>query len=200
MAKRNLANDFFKGFWKENPTFVQVLGMCPTLAVTLSAINGFAMGMATTFVIVFSAIFVSLIRKIVPSDVRIPVYAVVIATFVTFADLFLKAFFPPLSKALGPYVPLIVVNCIIMGRIEAFASKNSILPSFLDSLGMGLGFTVSLIVIGSIRELLGNGSVFGYNILTSFYKPMLVMILPAGAFITLGLLMGLYNYIKDRKV
>jgi electron transport complex protein RnfE len=185
-----------KGLWQESPTFYQILGMCPTLAVTVSVTNGIAMGLATSFVLIFSAVFASLIKNLVPSEVRIPVYAVLIATFVTVADLFLKAFFPDLSKALGPYVPLIVVNCIIMGRIEAFSTKNGIFESFLDSLGMGLGFTCALIVIGAIRELLGNGQILGIPIISSFYNPMLIMILPAGAFLTLGFLIALYKFIN----
>jgi len=198
--KNNYLKIFTKGLWKESPTFKQVLGMCPTLAVTTAAENGLAMGLATTFVVFFSAILASLIRKIVPDGVRIPVYAVVIATFVTIADLFLKAFFPALSTQLGPFVPLIVVNCIIMGRVEAFATKNKVVPSIFDSLGMGLGFTFALLVLGSIRELLGNGTIFGINIIQGFYKPMMVMILAPGAFFTLGLLLGFYNYLNRQKV
>ncbi len=198
--KNNYMNIFSKGIWKENPVFFQVLGMCPTLAVTTAAENGLAMGLATTFVILFSAIISSLIRNIVPDGVRIPVYAVIIATFVTIADLFLKAFFPVLSDALGPYVPLIVVNCLIMGRVEAFATKNKIFPSMLDALGMGLGFTFALILLGSVREILGNGTIFGMQLLGKFYDPMMVMILAPGAFLTLGLMLGLYNYINREKV
>jgi len=194
--KNSLVSVFTKGLWKESPTFYQILGMCPTLAVTVSVENGIAMGLATTFVLIFSSVISSLVRKIVPSEVRIPVYAVIIATFVTIADLFLKAFFPPLSKALGPYVPLIVVNCIIMGRIEAFATKNGVLPSFIDSLGMGTGFTLALIAIGTVRELLGTGKILGQPILTSFYNPMLIMILPAGAFLALGFMIALYKFIN----
>lgn len=193
---KNLKKIFLKGLWEESPTFYQILGMCPTLAVTVSIVNGIAMGLATSFVLIFSAVFSSLIRNLVPSEVRIPVYAVLIATFVTLADLFLKAFFPDLSKALGPYVPLIVVNCIIMGRIEAFSTKNPVLESFIDSLGMGIGFTLALILIGGIRELFGKGELLGKPIISSFYNPMLIMILPAGAFLTLGFLIALYKYIN----
>jgi electron transport complex protein RnfE len=156
------------------------------------------MGLATSFVLVFSALIATLVRRIVPNEVRIPVYAVVIATFVTIADLTLKAYFPPLSEALGPYVPLIVVNCVIMGRIEAFATRNSVFPSVVDALGMGAGFTLSLMVLGAVREVLGSGSLIGIPLFGDGFNPMLIMILPAGAFITLGFLMAAFNAIKAR--
>jgi len=190
--------DFIKGFWKENPVFVQVLGMCPTLAVTTKALFGLSMGLATTFVLLSSSIIVSLIRKIVPHQVRIAVFTVIIATFVTVADYFLKARFPMISKALGPYVPLIVVNCIILGRQEAFASKNSLPRSILDALGMGFGFVLSLVILGSVRELLAFGSIFNFVILGDWYPRWVVMALPAGAFITLGLLIGLFNWVNNK--
>ena len=152
--------DLLKGLWRENPIFVQVLGMCPTLAVTTKALFGFSMGMATLFVVVCSSVVVSAIRRSVPTQVRIPIFTVIIATFVTAADYFLKANFYQISKALGPYVPLIVVNCIILGRAEAFASKHGVFRSFLDALGMGVGFTCALIVLGSARELFGAGTIF----------------------------------------
>jgi Na+-translocating ferredoxin:NAD+ oxidoreductase subunit E len=198
VAHRSVTTEFMKGIVRDNPVFVQVLGMCPTLAVTTSVVNGMAMGLATTFVIVFSAIIASLIRGIVPSQVRIPVYAVVIATFVTIADLILRAYFPPLSVALGPYVPLIVVNCIIMGRIEAFATRNTPGISFIDALGMGAGFTASLIVLGAVREVLGSGTLFGRMLFGEGFTPMLIMILPAGAFLTLGILLAIFNAVKTR--
>jgi len=198
-----MKKDFLKGLWKENPIFVQVLGMCPTLAVTTKAIFGLSMGIATTFVLISSSVTVSLIRKFVPPQVRIPMYTVIIATFVTAADYFLKANFYEISKALGPYVPLIVVNCVILGRAEAFASKNGPARSFLDALGMGVGFTAALVVLGSCREVLGSGTLFGVRVMAQGFTNWIVMVLPAGAFITLGLLVGVFNtidsMIKKRK-
>lgn len=197
-ASRSITTEFMKGLVRENPVFVQVLGMCPTLAVTTSVANGIGMGLATTFVLIFSTLIASVIKGIVPSTVRIPVYAVVIATFVTIADLVLKAFFPPLSASLGPYVPLIVVNCIIMGRVEAFATRNGPGISIVDALGMGAGFTVSLMVLGAVREILGNGSILGLSLFGESFNPMLVMILPPGAFLTLGILMAVFNAVKAK--
>lgn len=192
--------EFIKGIWEINPVFKQVLGMCPTLAVTVSVINGVAMALATTFVLVFSSLLISIIRKLIPTQVRIAAYIVIIATFVTIADLVMKAQFPALSKALGPFVPLIVVNCIILGRAEAFASKNSPLRSLLDSLGIGAGFLIALVLMGAVRELFGSSTLLGYQVLPNIIEPMLVMILPAGAFLTLGLLMGFANaYIEKKK-
>ena len=193
MKNKNLSLEFKKGLIAQNPVLVQFLGMCPTLAVTTSAINALTMGLAVIFVLVASTFFVSVIRKIVLPQVRIAVFTIIIATFVTIADLFLKAKFPQLSKALGPYVPLIVVNCIILGRCEAFASKNSVFNSFLDALGMGCGFTLALLILGSIREILGNGSLFGKMILPEAYKPLIVMLLPPGAFLGLGVMVGIMN-------
>jgi electron transport complex protein RnfE len=193
-----MITDFTKGFWRENPVFIQVLGMCPTLAVTTKALFGFSMGMATTFVVVSSSTVIALIRKLVPEQVRIPMFTVIIATFVTAADYFLKANFYQISKALGPYVPLIVVNCLILGRAEAFASKRSVPRSFLDALGMGLGFTCALLVLGSCREVLGSGTVFGHRIMWKGFEPWVVMMLPAGAFITLGFLVGIFKVIDKR--
>lgn len=197
--KVSLSKEYIKGLWENNPVFKQVLGMCPTLAVTVSAINGIAMALATTFVLVFSSFIISLIRKLIPTQVRIASYIVVIATFVTIVDLVMKAQFWELSKALGPYIPLIVVNCIILGRQEAFASKNGPLRSILDALGMGTGFLLALFVLGSIRELLGNGTILGIQIMPDFFETWLVMILPAGAFLTLGLLMGFSNAFMDKR-
>lgn len=193
MRSPQLYVDFTKGLWRENPVFRQILGMCPTLAVTSSAINGLSMGLATTFVVVLSGIVISTFRRIIPNPVRIATFTVIIATFVTIADLFLAAKFPPISKALGPYVPLIVVNCLILGRQEAFTSKNPLFRSFADTLGMGLGFTWALILLGSIREILGSGGVFGHPLLGVWFRPWIIMILPAGAFITLGILIALMN-------
>jgi len=194
-----MIKDFVKGLWKENPVFVQVLGMCPTLAVTTKALFGLSMGIATTFVVVSSGFVISAIRKFVPEQVRIPMFTVIIATFVTVADYFLKANFYEISKALGPYVPLIVVNCIILGRAEAFASKHSIGRSLLDALGMGIGFTFALIILGGVREVLGAGTLFGHRVLWEGFTNWIVMVLPAGAFITLGLLVACFNII-DKKV
>ncbi len=197
MAARSITYEFAKGLIKNNPVFVQVLGMCPVLAVTTSVVNGVGMGMATSFVLVSAALIGSLIKPLVPSEVRIPVYAVVIATFVTIADLVLRAFFPPLSEALGPYVPLIVVNCVIMGRIEAFATRNGPGPAVSDALGMGAGFTAALMVLGGVREVLGSGAFFGIELFGEGFTPLLVMILPAGAFLTLGVLMAIFNALKE---
>jgi Na+-translocating ferredoxin:NAD+ oxidoreductase subunit E len=194
-----MRRDLIKGLWRENPVFVQVLGMCPTLAVTTKALFGLSMGMATTFVVISSSVVISLIRRFVPAQVRIPMFTVIIATFVTAADYFLKANFYQISKALGPYVPLIVVNCVILGRAEAFASKNGVIRSMLDALGMGLGFTAALMVLGTVREVLGAGTVFGYRVMWGGFMNWIVMVLPAGAFITLGLLVGLFNVLDRRK-
>lgn len=195
---KSIVVEFAKGFVKENPVFVQVLGTCPTLAVTTTVVNGMGMGLATLFVLVLSSLIASAVRRIVPSEVRIPVYTVIIATFVTLADLFMRAYIPPLSKSLGPYVPLIVVNCIIMGRIEAYATRNSVGKSVVDAFGMGAAFTISLMIMGAFREILGHGTLFGANILGSGFKPMLVMVLPPGAFFTFGILMAAFNAVKDR--
>ena len=197
MKDSTMLSHFSKGLIKNNPVFVQVLGMCPTLAVTTSVVNGLAMGAATTFVVFFSAAIASVINSIVPNQVRIPVYAVIIATFVTIADLVLKAFFPPLSASLGPYVPLIVVNCMIMGRIEAFATRNPLAPSLADALGMGAGFTGALMLLGGVREILGSGELFGATILGETYTPMLIMILPPGAFLALGIMMAIFNQLQE---
>jgi electron transport complex protein RnfE len=187
---------FTNGLLKENPTFVIVLGTCPTLAVTTAAINGIGMGAATTFVLVFSNLFIALLKNLIPDKVRIAAFIVVIATFVTIVDLMMKAYAPDLYKALGIFIPLIVVNCIILGRAEAFAQKNKILPSILDGLGMGLGFTLALTLMGSIREILGNGSIFNYRLVGENTSTILIFILPPGAFITYGLLIASMNRIK----
>jgi electron transport complex protein RnfE len=201
MKNISLIKEYSKGVWKNNPVFIQVLGMCPTLAVTVSAINGIAMALATTFVLLFSSIIISTIRKIIQEQVRIAAYILIIATFVTIVDLVMKAQFPELSKALGPYIPLIVVNCLILGRQEAFSSKNGVLRSALDALGMGTGFLIALFSLGGIREILGNRTILGLQIMPDFFEPWLIMILPAGAFLTLGLLMAYLNSlaIKTKK-
>jgi len=195
---KTLYNDFIKGIWRENPVFIILLGMCPTLAVTTKAIFGLSMGLAVIFVLTSSSLIVSVFRKVIPAQVRIATYTIIIATFVTIADYFLKALFPAISKALGPYVPLIVVNCIILGRAEVFASKHPPVRSIADALGMGSGFTLALIILGSIRELFAAGSIFGMQLLGGWYEPWVIMVLPAGAFITLGLLVGFFNIIKKK--
>lgn len=195
----NNIHEFMKGFWKENPILVTVLGLCPTLAVTTSAINGLTMGLAVVFVLTCSSLIVSVVRDFVPKQVRIACFVVIIATFVTMVDLFLKAFLLDLSKALGPFIPLIVVNCIILGRAEAFASKNSVGRSLLDALGVSFGFTITLVILGGIREILGMGTFFGMGVLGQGFEPWVVMILPPGAFITLGFMIGAKNLI-DRKM
>ncbi len=195
----SLTKEFVKGIWEINPTFKQLLGFCPTLAVTVSAMNGIAMALATTFVLIFSSLIISIVRKLIPDQVRIATYIVIIASFVTIVDLVMKAKFPELSKSLGPFIPLIVVNCVILGRAEAFASKNNPLRSFLDALGNGLGILLVLTVLGGIREILGSRMIFGVTILPQAFEPWIIMILPAGAFITLGLLLGFSNTYTERK-
>lgn len=192
-----LLGEFVKGLWRENPTFRIVLGLCPTLAVSTSVINGIGMGLAATFVLVGSNIFVSLVRNIVPEKVRIPCYIIIIATFVTIADLFMKAYSPALSRSLGMFVPLIVVNCIVLGRAEAFSSKEGPLRSVMDALGMGIGFTWALVLISAIREILGNGTIMEFYIFRNF-EPPLFMILAPGALLTIGLLIGLINYFTHK--
>ncbi len=186
-------DEFIKGFWSENPVFRLVLGLCPTLAVTTSAENGLGMGLATTFVLVFSNMVISSMRKFIPKKVRIPAYIVTIATFVTIVELVMNGYFHVLYKSLGLFIPLIVVNCIILGRAEAFASKNPVWVSIIDGFGMGFGFTISLMVLGAIREIIGNGTIFNVSIFGDGYLPLLLMILPPGAFIVLGILLGLMN-------
>ena len=198
MSTKSVGQEFVKGLWDENPVFRQLLGLCPTLAVTNAVINGFAMGMATTFVLIFSSLVVSSIKKLIPSQVRIASYIVIIATFVTVADRFLAAFFPPISKSLGPYVPLIVVNCIILGRQEAFSSRNSVGRSLIDALGMSSGFVLALLILSAIREILGAGTFFGYQVMGAWFEPWIIMILPPGAFITLGILLAIALQIERR--
>ncbi len=193
--KPSLRGVFMNGILNENPTFRLVLGTCPTLAVTTSAINGVGMGLAATFVLILSNMAISLVRNFIPDKARIPSFIVIIATFVTMIQMVMQAFLPSLYEALGIFIPLIVVNCIILARAEAFASKNGPLLSAVDGLGMGLGFTLALTLIGSIRELIGNGSIFGLTILGASYEPMLLFVLAPGGFITFGLLLGIINAI-----
>ncbi len=189
---------FLRGLLKENPTFVMILGMCPTLGTTTSAINGLSMGLATLFVLTMSNFVISLVAPYIPDKVRIPSYIVIIATFVTLTDLTMHAYAPGLHKELGLFIPLIVVNCIILGRAEAFASKNGVYDSILDGLGMGLGFTLSLTVLGSVREILGAGKIFGLNLHIYSGDGILVFILAPGAFMVLGYLIAVANLIRKR--
>ena len=194
----SIKNEFIKGIWKENPLLRLSLGLCPALAVTTSAVNGLGMGLASTFVLVCSNIVVALLRNSIPAKVRIPCFIVIIASFVTIVDLVMQGFFFELHKSLGLFIPLIVVNCIILGRAEAFASKNDIKLSFIDGLGMGVGFTLALVILASIREIFGNGTIFGINLFGEAYLPVLVMILPPGAFISLGMIVGAMNKINEK--
>ena len=196
--KKSLGKVFFNGIIPENPTFRLVLGTCPTLAVTTSALNGLGMGAAATFVLVCSNIAISLLRKFIPDQVRIPAFIVVIATFVTMVQLIMQAYLPSLYDSLGIFIPLIVVNCIILARAEAFASKNGPILSAADGLGMGVGFTLALTLIGTVRELIGSGSVFGLNVLGASYEPMLLIVLASGGFLTFGLLLGIFNLIVKK--
>lgn len=191
-----MKDEFLKGLWKENPIFVLLLGLCPTLAVTTSLVNGIGMGLATTFVLLCSNLLVSLLKDYIPNKVRIPSFIVIIATFVTIADLFMQGFMPALSKQLSIFVPLIVVNCVVLGRAEVFASKEPTLLSLLDALGMGLGFTLALGLIGAIREILGAGELLGYSFGAA---PLSIMILAPGAFLVVGLLLALFRHISRRK-
>ncbi|MCM8778843.1 MAG: electron transport complex subunit E [Candidatus Omnitrophica bacterium] len=195
---KRLWYEFKKGLTIQNPTFGLILGLCPTLAISTTVVNALGMGIAATFVLLGSNIIISALRRIIPQEIRIPCYIVVIATFVTITELLMKASSPTLSKTLGIFVPLIVVNCIVMARAEAFASKNSLIYSLFDALGMGLGFTLALTLIAGIREILGNGTFLGIPILKNF-EPIIVLILPPGALLTIGLLIGLTNWLKRKK-
>ena len=196
--KPSLKSVFLNGILTENPTFRLVLGTCPTMAVTTSAINGIGMGAAATFVLVGSNVVISLLRHVIPDKIRIPAFIVVICTFVTMVQMVMQAFLPSLYESLGIFIPLIVVNCIILARAEAFASKNPVGASAMDGLGMGIGFTLAITLIGAIRELIGNGTLFGAQVFGAGYQPMLLIILPAGGFIVFGLLLGLFNVISQR--
>lgn len=189
---------FKNGIVNENPVFVQLLGMCPTLAVTTSAIDGMAMGLATMTVLFAANLVISMFRKVIPDKIRIPAYIVIIATFVTLIGMFMHGYAMSLYKSLGLFIPLIVVNCLILGRAESFASKNKPASSIVDGLGMGLGFTLALTILGIVREILGAGSIFGISLFGEAFKPAIIMILPPGAFLALGLLIGLLNYIQKR--
>ena len=186
----------YNGLVKENPTFVLMLGMCPTLAVTTSAINGIGMGLSTTAVLIMSNMLISILRKIIPDSVRMPAFIVVVASFVTIVDFLLEGFVPDLYSSLGLYIPLIVVNCIILGRAESYASKNPVLPSIFDGVGMGLGFTVGLTSIGIVRELIGAGQIFGFQVMPDSYEPLTIFILTPGAFFVLACLVALQNKVK----
>lgn len=188
-----------EGILTNNPTFVQLIGMCPTLAVTTSLDNGIGMGLAATAVLICSNIVISLLRKVIPSKVRIACYVVIIAGFVTAVDLLLQAYVPALSESLGLFIPLIVVNCIILARAEASASKNKVLPSAIDGLGMGLGFTCALSILSAIREILGNGTLLGYSLFGASFEPAIIMILPTGGFLTLGTVIAVIQAINNRK-
>lgn len=188
------ADEFLKGLWRENPVFVAVLGLCPALAVTNSGINGLAMGLATTFVLINSSILVSLLRHAIPKQVRITAYIVIIATFVTVVDFLLAAFTPDIHKALGAFIALIVVNCLILGRQESFASKNHVGLAIADAAGMSGGFTFALVMIGGIREILGSGALFGMSLFGEGYEPWVIMILPPGGFFALGFLLLFFNW------
>ena len=200
MEKKSKLSILTNGFIKENPILVLVIGTCPTLAVSTQAINGIGMGLSVLFVLTCSNIMISALKKIIPDNVRIPCYIVVIATFVTIVQMVIKGFLPALDKALGLYIPLIVVNCIILGRAEAFANKNSVIDSALDGIGMGLGYTVALTVMACIRELLGNGTLFGITITANAITPFGLMLLAPGGFFTFGCLIALVNYITKGKV
>ncbi len=195
----SLLKTFKNGIGKENPVFVQLLGMCPALAVTTTAIDGMGMGLATTAVLLGSNLVISLMRNFIPDKIRIPSFIVVIATFVTLIDMLMNAYAINLYKSLGLFIPLIVVNCLILGRAESFASKNKPFKSIIDGLGMGIGFTLALTILGIVRELFGAGSVFGLDLFGKSFEPALIMILPPGAFIALGILVALLNWFKNKK-
>ncbi len=186
----------YNGIIKENPTFVMMLGMCPTLAVTTSAMNGLGMGLTTMVILALSNLIISMLRKVIPDDVRVPAFIVIVASFVTIVQFLLQAYIPSLNESLGLYIPLIVVNCIILGRAEAYASKNPMIASLFDGIGMGLGFTVGLTSIGLVRELIGSGKIFGAAVLPASYEPVSIFVMAPGAFFVLALLTGLQNKVK----
>ena len=186
----------YNGITKENPTFVMMLGMCPTLAVTTSAMNGLGMGLTTMVILALSNLIISMLRKVIPDDVRVPAFIVIVASFVTIVQFLLQAYIPSLNESLGLYIPLIVVNCIILGRAEAYASKNPMIASLFDGIGMGLGFTVGLTSIGLVRELIGSGKIFGAAVLPASYEPVSIFVMAPGAFFVLALLTGLQNKVK----
>ena len=198
-ADKRGTDEFIKGLWRENPVFVQVLGMCPVLAVTNTAMNGLAMGLATMFVLVMSNIVISSLRRFIPKQVRIATYILVIATFVTVTDYAIAAISLDLHKALGAFISLIVVNCLILGRAEAFASKNTVGKSIMDGLGMGTGFVFALLCLGAVREVLGSGTLFGFELFHERFQDWVMMVLPAGGFFTLAGWLLLFNWMKERK-
>jgi electron transport complex protein RnfE len=191
--------EYIKGLWRDNPVFVQVLGMCPMLAVTNSAANALAMGLSTFFVLVGSSILVSSLRRLIPKQIRISTYVIIIATFVTATDFTLQALVPEIHKELGAFIPLIVANCMILGRQEAFAAKHSVRLALVDALGMASGFMLALLALGSVREILGEGALFGVDLFGVEFEPWVIMILPPGGFLTLGLLLLLFSWVKERK-
>jgi electron transport complex protein RnfE len=197
--KEDVYQEFIKGLWRDNPVFVQVLGMCPMLAVTNSAVNALAMGGATFFVLVASSFLVSSLKSWIPKQVRISTYIIIIATFVTATDFTLEALVPTIHKELGAFIPLIVANCMILGRQEAFASRNSVHLAVIDALGMASGFLFALFALGSVREILGEGALFGVPLFGPHFEPWVIMILPPGGFLTLGLLLLFFNWVKERK-
>lgn len=198
MSDLSMKREFLKGFLKENPVFVLLLGMCPTLGVTTSAVNGLGMGLATTAVLLGSNIVVAIVKDLIPDKVRIPAFIVIIASFVTIIDLTMAAFLPPLHEQLGLFIPLIVVNCVILGRAEAFASRNSLGMSIADGLGMGLGFSFALTLLGGVREILGAGAIFGLPLPFLSENPILLFVMPPGAFIALGFLTAAVNAVRER--
>lgn len=195
-----LSKEFIKGLYKENPVFRLMLGLCPVLAVSTSVNNAIGMGAAATFVLVCSNTVISIIKNAVPEKIRIPIFIMIIATFVTIVQMVMSAFFPALDKSLGIFIPLIVVNCIILGRAEAFASKNNLIFSIIDGLGMGIGFTLALSIIATIREILGNGTWLGYPVLFDSFQPATLMVLAPGAFITIGYLIALLNWLEHKRI
>ena len=199
MKQNSFSERVYNGIFKENPTFVMMIGMCPTLAVSTSVINAIGMGLTTTVVLTLSCVLIASLRKIIPDSLRMPCYIGVIATFVTVTELLLKGFIPSLYEALGLYIPLIVVNCIIMGRAEAFAGKNKVSASFFDGIGMGLGFTIALIMLGAVRELFGAGTLLGARIRPASYEPVNIFIMAPGAFFVLGILIAIINGVKNHR-
>jgi electron transport complex protein RnfE len=199
MIKNKVLRELYRGIFTENATFVLVLGLCPTLGITTSGLYGFAMGLATTAVLIGSNVIVSMFRNLIPDDVRIPVYITIAASVVTMIDIGMHAYFYDLYKVLGIFIPLIVANCLILGRLEVFASRNNVFMSAIDGLGSGLGFTLSLTLIGLIREIIGNGTFWGISLFGPHFQPALIAILPPGAFITIAVMMAVLNYVKSKK-
>jgi electron transport complex protein RnfE len=200
LGPERMYEEFVKGVWRENPVFVQVLGMCPMLAVTNTAINAVAMGVATAFVLIGSSLLVSLLRNYIPKQVRISTYIIIIATFVTLADFTLEALVPAIHRDLGAFISLIVVNCLILGRQEAFASRNPTRIAVCDAIGMSVGFMFAMLCLGGVREILGSGSIFGIDLFGSKFEPWIIMILPPGGFLMLGLILLFFNWLQQRKV